>query len=228
MPGAAALHRAAVIFDLDGVITDTVELHFQSWLELSREYGIPFDRGDNEALRGLSREDSLRLFLGGHAGRFTPEQQARILEEKNARFLARLSHLTPADTLPGARELLDELRRRGVPVAVASSSKNSRLVLERLGLHDAFDAVADGRDLVRSKPDPEVFLIAARRLGAPPAACVVIEDAESGVAGALAAGMKVIGIGPVQRVGAAHLIVGSVAELDAETVLGVLRRPAPA
>jgi len=212
----------AVIFDLDGVLTDTAELHFQSWLEISREIGVPFDRQANEALRGLSRADSLRVFLGPHAVRFTPQQQAGIMDRKNDLYVARVRRMTPDDLLPGSRELLEDLRGRGVGVAVASSSKNTRLVLEKLRIEPLLDAVVDGNDITRSKPDPEVFLLAARRLGVPPQRCVVVEDAESGVAAGLAAGMKVVGIGPPQRVGRAHLVVASVVALDPDAVLGLL------
>jgi beta-phosphoglucomutase len=214
--------HAAAIFDLDGVLTDTAELHFQSWMDISRQLNLPFDRRANDALRGLSRPESLRLFLGPHAARFTPQEQAEIMARKNALYIGRLAHLGPQDALPGARALLQELRRRGVRIAVASSSKNAPLVLDKLGLRGLLDALVDGNDVQRSKPSPDLFLRAAQRLGVPPPRCVVIEDAESGVAGGLAAGMKVVGIGPAQRVGRAHLIVPTVAALTAEAVLGLL------
>lgn len=212
----------AVVFDLDGVLTDTAELHFQSWMDLAGEFDIPFDRQANEQLRGLSRRESLRLFLGTHAARFTPEQQTAIMDSKNQRYVERVSRMTPADALPGARELLVALRERGVRTAVASSSKNARPVLEKLEMGELLDAIVDGHDAPASKPDPQAFLLAAERLDVPPARCVVIEDAESGVAGALVAGMKVVGVGPVQRVGAAHRVVSAVRDLTAEAVLSLL------
>jgi kojibiose phosphorylase len=211
-----------VVFDLDGVLTDTAELHFQSWMDLAREFDIPFDRQANEQLRGLSRPESLRLFLGTHASRFTPEQQTAIMDAKNKLYVERVRRMTPADALPGARELLVALRERGVRTAVASSSKNARPVLDKLDMGALLDAVVDGHDAPASKPDPLVFLLAAERVGVPPAKCVVVEDAESGVAGALAAGMKVVGVGPVQRVGAAHRVVSAMRDLTAETVLSLV------
>ena len=214
--------HVAVIFDLDGILTDTADLHFQSWMDLSREMGIPFDRAANEALRGLSRPDSLRIFLGEHAARFTPAQQADIMARKNDRYIERLADMGPDDALPGALELLESLRKRGVRTAVASSSRNAKLVLEKLEFGRLLDAVVDGNDVELSKPDPRVFLTAAERIGVPPARCVVIEDAESGVAGALVASMKVIGVGPIERVGRAHRIVAALSELDAESVLALL------
>ena len=212
----------AVIFDLDGVLTDTAELHFQSWMDVSRKFDIPFERAANEALRGLSRPDSLKLFLGKHAARFSAEQQADIMARKNACYLERVAQMGPDNALPGARQLVESLRERGVPVAVASSSKNAKQVLDNLAMLGLFDAIVDGNDVTASKPDPRVFLVAAERLEVPPARCVVIEDAESGVAGALAGGMKVIGVGPAERVGEAHKVVAAMSELDAEAALQLL------
>jgi beta-phosphoglucomutase len=214
--------QVGVIFDLDGVLADTAELHFQSWMDLARELGIQFDRLRNEALRGLSRADSLRLFLGEAAGRFDLRQQAELMERKNRYYLRRVAELTAAEVLPGARELLLDLRRRGASLAIASSSRNARIVLERLELLSLPDVIVDGYDVEKTKPDPEIFLLAARRLGLPLQRCVVVEDAESGVAAALAAGAKVVGIGPPERVGRAHLVVSAIAELDADTLLGLV------
>ncbi len=216
--------NCAVIFDLDGVLTDTAELHFQSWMDLSRELGIPFGRAANEALRGLSRGESLRLFLGPHAGRFSPAEQAEIMARKNEAYLARVARMSPADLLPGARELLESLRGRGLRVAVASSSRNADLVLERLQIRPLLDAVVDGNDVPLSKPDPRVFLCAAERLGVAPNRCVVVEDAASGVAAARAGGMKVVGIGPAERVGRADLVVEKLAALHPGSVLALLGR----
>lgn len=213
---------AGVIFDLDGVLADTAELHFQSWMDISRELGIPFDRARNEALRGLSRADSLRIFLGPEALRFDADQQAEIMERKNRYYLQRVERLTAADVLPGARELLEDLRRHGVRVAIASSSRNARIVLERLSLLDAADAIVDGNDVERTKPAPDIFLCAARRLGLPPARCVVVEDAESGIEAARAAGMKVVGIGPAERVGKADCVVPAISALCASVLLRLL------
>jgi beta-phosphoglucomutase len=192
--------RIAVIFDLDGVLTDTAELHYQSWQRLMDEVGVPFDRRINEALRGLSRRESLETILGARSGEFAERQKEEIARRKNDEYLTRVVRMTPADLLPGAGELLQTLRKRGAAVAVASSSKNAEAVLDRLGIRPLLDVLVDGNDIERSKPDPEVFLRAAERLGVPPARCVVVEDAASGVAAALAAGMRVVGLGPPERV----------------------------
>ena len=211
----------ATIFDLDGVLTDTAELHYQSWQKLADELGIAWDRRRNEALRGLGRAESLALVLGPRAGEFTPAQRDDLARRKNDEYVARVARMTPADLLPGAERLLRELRAACVPTAVASSSRNARLVIERLGIGPLFDAVVDGNDAPHSKPDPQCFLLAAEWLGAAPRRCVVIEDAESGVAAALAAGMRVIGIGPRERVGAAHRVAASIEGVTLESIRAI-------
>ena len=209
----------AVIFDLDGVLTDTAELHYQSWQWLTDELGIPFDRQANDALRGLSRMESLAMVLGDRADQFSGEQKREIARRKNEDYVRRVGKMTPADLFPGAAELLRELRRRGVAVAVASSSKNAAVVIERLGIRPLLDLLVDGNDIERSKPDPQIFLAAAERLGLAPSQCVVVEDAASGVEAALAAGMRVVGLGPQERVGRAQRVVSQIADLSAEDLL---------
>ncbi len=223
-PSPAAPPRVAIIFDLDGVLTDTAELHYQSWQSLADELQIPFDRDRNEALRGVGRAESLALVLGDRAGEFSAVQKAAFLDRKNSDYLDRVSRMTPDDLLPGALALLRELRRRGAALAVASSSRNARAVLDRLGVGAMFDAVVDGNDAPRSKPDPQVFLAAAERLGVPAERCVIVEDAESGVAAARAAGMAVAGIGPASRVGAADVLAPGIGQLSADSLLALCRR----
>lgn len=216
---------AGVIFDLDGVITDTAELHFQSWLELCAELGLAFDRAANEALRGLGRMESLRIVLGPGWDARDEAGRLRLAARKNELYLARVAGLGPADLLPGIEPLLRELRAAGVRTAVASSSRNARPVLAQLGVAGLFDAIVDGNDAPRSKPDPQVFARAAAALGLPPAQCVAIEDAAAGVAAARAAGMRVVGIGPPQRVGAADLCLPDTAALRSAAVLALAAAP---
>jgi beta-phosphoglucomutase len=216
----AARHRA-VIFDLDGVITDTAEFHYLGWQRLADEEGIPFDREANEALRGVSRRESLEIMLGD---REVPEDELlAMMERKNGYYVDSLGHMGPDDALPGAVELVEEARDRGLAVAIGSSSKNARLVLDKLGLTDRFDAIADGDSVDRAKPAPDLFLAAAELLGVEPAACIVVEDAESGVDAALAAGMVAVGVGPEDRVGHAHHRFDTTADID----LGVVLAAAP-
>lgn len=213
-------NRRAVIFDLDGVLTDTAEFHYLSWKSLAEDLGFEWTRQSNEALRGLGRPESLRIFLGDNWDKFTDEQRADLAATKNERYLDRVSRMTWDDLIAGAAELLSSLRAAGVATAVASSSKNARVVINQLGISRLLDAIVDGIDAPRSKPDPQAFLLAAERLNISPADCVVVEDAESGVEAALNAGMRVIGIGPAARVGKAPLVVP---ELRALAELGVER-----
>jgi kojibiose phosphorylase len=193
------------IFDLDGVLTDTSELHYQSWQRLADEEGIPFDREANEALRGLTRRDSLLRVLNGRPA--TEARMRDLMERKNAYYQESAERITPADLLPGVLALLDELRAAGVRIAIGSASKNARPVIERLGMAGRVDAISDGYSVERHKPAPDLFLHAAQQLGLAPGECVVFEDAAAGVEAALAAGMWVVGLGPRQRVGAAHLVL---------------------
>ena len=197
----------AVILDLDGVVTDTAELHYQAWKRLADEEGIPFDRKVNEQLRGVSRQRSLQIILGDR--KVPPERFNEMTERKNRYYQELLEGITPADLLPGALELLHELRRAGIKVAIGSASKNARAVVERLGLSGEIDALADGHCAERTKPAPDLFLAAAEMLGVPPHECLVVEDAAAGVTAALLAGMWAVGLGPTERVGHAHAIFPS-------------------
>ncbi len=194
-----------VIFDMDGVLTNTIEFHYQSWQQLADEEGIPFDRDRNEALRGRSRRDSLMLILGDRA--VSEAQIQDMMERKNRYFLELIVGMNPSHLLPGVGELLAELREAGVKTAIASASRNVGTVIDRLGIADEIDVVTTVYEVDRPKPAPDVFLYAARRLNLEPHQCIAIEDAESGVEAAIAAGMTVVGLGPVDRVGAANLVL---------------------
>lgn len=213
----------AILFDLDGVITDTAEYHYQAWQELADAEGIPFDRAANEKLRGVSRRESLRLLLNGRA--ITPEQEDAWLTRKNRRYQELLQQLTPADLLPGVAALLDEIRRAGLKTAIVSASHNTPTVLNRLQIADRFDVVIAGPEASagpgrnRPKPAPDLFLLAAERLGVAPGACLVVEDAESGVEGARQAGMVTVGLGPAERVGAADLVLPNLAGVSLAQLL---------
>ncbi len=196
-----------VIFDLDGVLTDTSEFHYLSWKRLADEEGIFFDREANEALRGLPRRESLLQILGDRSA--TEAQIQEMMERKNCYYLELMHGIKPDNLLPGVANLLQELRGAGVKVALGSSSKNAQTVIERLGIADKLDAVADGYSVSQPKPAPDVFLFAAEKLGLSPSECVVVEDASAGVQGALVAGMRAVGLGPMERVGKAHVVLPS-------------------
>jgi beta-phosphoglucomutase len=208
----------AVIFDLDGVLTDTAEYHYRGWQRLADEEGIPFDRAKNEALRGVSRNESLLLLLDGRE--VSDEAFAEMAARKNGYYLEYLQDMSPADLLPGAVALVEDAKARGWKVAIGSSSKNAGFVLDALGITEMFDAVADGHSVERAKPEPDLFLEAAAKLGVPPESCVVVEDAESGVDAAIAAGMIAVGVGPQERVGHAPHYFATVEDIDLDQVLG--------
>ncbi len=200
-----------VIFDLDGVLTDTSEFHYLGWKRLADEEGLAFDREANEALRGVSRRDSLRRLLGD---RTVPETQFQaMMDRKNQYYLELIRTITPEHLLPGVKNLLEELRSAGLRVAIGSASKNAQEVVQRLGISHYIDAIADGHCVLHSKPAPDVFLYAANQLGLPSAACVVVEDAASGIEAALRADMWAVGLGPVDRVGAAHVVLPNLADI---------------
>jgi beta-phosphoglucomutase len=209
----------AVIFDLDGVIVSTDDCHYRAWQQMADEEGIPFDRQRNERLRGVSRMESLAIILEQSPREYTEAEKLELATRKNGYYRELIESLTPADLLLGAGAMLEGLRARGIKLAVASSSKNSPTILERIGLGDYFDATADGNDISRSKPDPEVFLLAAERVGVPPAECLVVEDAEAGVQGGIAAGMRVLGVGSAATSGAATSSAPDLAALTPEELL---------
>ncbi len=200
-----SLQIRGAIFDLDGVLTDTSEFHYLGWQRLADEEGLPFDRQANEALRGIPRRESLLRILGNRS--VTEEQIQEMMERKNRYYQELIEGVTPANLLPGALELLQELRSAGIKVAIGSASKNARTVIHKLGIEGLVDAVSDGHSVEQHKPAPDLFLHAAGQLGLSPKECVVFEDAESGVKAALAAGMWAVGLGSVERVGAAHVVL---------------------
>jgi beta-phosphoglucomutase len=187
---------SAVLFDLDGVLVETADLHYLSWQLLADELGLPFNREMNQGFRGVGRMECLDKLLGRHRLEFAMQEKQMLADRKNAHYLELIATLTPADLAPGARELFAQLKAAGIRTAVVSASKNARRVLYLLGIADCFDTVVDGTDVTRSKPDPQAFNLAAHRLGVDSRNCVVIEDADAGVRAANAAGMKAIGIGP--------------------------------
>lgn len=206
--------KRGVIFDLDGVLVSTDELHYRAWKELADREGIPFDREANHRLRGVSRMESLEIILERASRPYTDEQKQAMAAAKNDRYRELLATLTPCDLLPGAAEIVENLRRKGIRTAVASSSRNAPLILERTGLAGRFDAVVDGRDIARTKPHPEIFLLAARRLGLTPAECVVVEDAPAGIEAARRAGMAYYGIGSARSLPGVERVAPSLAQVD--------------
>lgn len=185
----------AVIFDLDGVIVSTDDCHYEAWQQLADKHGIYFDRQINQRLRGVSRMESLEILLERANRTYTEEEKIAMAAEKNEEYKRLVMKLTPADILDGAMETLKALREKGILLAIGSSSRNTPIILKRIGLDGFFDAVADGNHIKNSKPDPEVFLLAAKMLNIAPSACLVVEDADAGVEAALNGNMRVLGVG---------------------------------
>jgi len=185
----------AVIFDLDGVIVSTDDYHYRAWKVMADEEGIYFDKTINERLRGVSRMESLEIILEKADKEYTNEEKVQMAEKKNSLYRELLNELTPNDILPGVMNVLEDLKAKNIKIAIGSSSKNTPMILGKIGLKDYFDAVADGNDIKNSKPDPEVFLLAARKIGMEAKECLVVEDADAGVEAALAGNMKVLAVG---------------------------------
>ncbi|MHB8776117.1 MAG: beta-phosphoglucomutase, partial [Bellilinea sp.] len=207
----------AFLFDLDGVLTDTSEFHFLGWKRLAEDLGIPFTRQENEALRGVSRRESLALLLKGRP--VSEAEATAMMEQKNRYYLELLEKMTPSSLLPGAKEILEELGRLGLKRVIVSVSKNAPLVIERLQLMPLIDDLVDGNAPARSKPFPDLFLLAANKFGLKPTDCLVVEDAAAGIEAAHAAGMLALGLGPVERVGKAELVLPSLAGQQAADIL---------
>ena len=209
-----------VIFDLDGVIVSTDDCHYRAWKKMADEEGIEFDREINERLRGVSRMDSLEIILEKATKAYSDAEKQEMATRKNNYYVELIGALTPADILPGAMDVLNWLKEHGVKVAIGSSSRNTPIILRQIGLDGFFDAVADGNQITRSKPDPEVFLLAAKLLGLDPAVCMVVEDADAGVEAALAGGMRVLGVGSAMNNESATYRAETLEKADIASIAG--------
>ena len=204
----------AVIFDLDGVICTTDEYHYQAWKKMADSMGIYFDRTINNRLRGVSRMESLEIILEQyHCPALSEERKVELATMKNDIYRESLHQLSPADLSAEVKNTLDTLRADGLKLAIGSSSKNTKFILGQLGLGDYFDAVSDGNNITRSKPDPEVFLKAAQMVGLAPADCLVVEDAVSGAQAGHAGGFDVACVGDASKAGAGDYNMDSFGEL---------------
>ncbi len=209
----------AAIFDMDGVLTATVEYHYQSWKSACAEFGLPFSRELNEKLLGLTRQRSLEVILGEAI--VPPETFQEILRLKNEHYLRLVEKMSADDLLPGVASLLAEMETAGIRLGVATASQNAARVLDRLGIARYFQVVVDGTAGLPSKPAPDVYLHAARLLQAAPETCLVLEDSQAGVEAALAAGMCVVGLGPISRVGQAHAVFCDLSRAHLEELVAI-------
>lgn len=202
------------IFDLDGVIVNTAGFHYLAWKNLANALGFDFTEEQNEAFKGVSRVKSLELLLEIGGMQADQSDKDKWLESKNEDYLHYIEGMSEDDILPGVKPRLDYLKSKNVPIALGSASKNAKSILKRVDLLDLFDAIVDGNDVQKAKPDPEVFLIAAQRLGIDPQKAVVFEDAIAGIQAANTAHMHSVGIGDETHLGEADYVFKDFTEID--------------
>lgn len=202
----------ACIFDLDGVIVDTAYYHYLAWKRLAGELGFELTLEDNERLKGVSRMKSLEIVLELGGATATQHEKELLANKKNIWFNDYVERMMPEEIFPGVKQLIHDIRKAGLKVGLASSSKNAKTVIQLLRIQDEFDVIVDGTMITNTKPNPEIFLLTAQKMGISPGACVVFEDAEAGVEAALAAGMKCIGVGSQQQLSRAHEVVSKTAD----------------
>jgi beta-phosphoglucomutase len=215
------MHTAACIFDLDGVIVDTARYHFLAWKRLTDQLGIHFTEEDNERLKGVSRMASLEIILGIGNRKADERQKQEYATLKNSWYIDYISKMTPDEVLPGCLSFIRELRNANIRVAIGSASKNTPMILERVGIRELFDAIADGNNVTEAKPNPEVFIKAAEMVGIKPGKCVVFEDAVAGVQAALNAGMMCIGVGSSKILIKAHFVVHGLNEMNLSKLISI-------
>ncbi len=209
----------ACIFDLDGVVVDTAKYHYIAWKALAQELGFDFTKEDNERLKGVSRMQSLDILLEIGGKQFSDQEKLAMAEKKNTLYVSYIEKMSPEETLPGVEQFLRELRKKGIKTALGSASKNAPLILERIGLAGWFDVIVDGNSISEAKPNPEVFMKGAEKLGVLPERCVVFEDAIAGVEAARNANMYCVGIGEPETLGLADLVIPGFNEFTVEMLL---------
>ncbi|MFB7138741.1 beta-phosphoglucomutase [Gottfriedia sp. NPDC056225] len=211
----------AIIFDLDGVITDTAEFHYLAWKKLGADLGIPFDREFNETLKGVSRTDSLEriLKLGDRQNDFSEADKIELATKKNTHYVELIRNISEKDLLPGIESFLIQIKKEGIKIAMASASKNALMVANALGITDYFDHIVDAATVINSKPDPEVFLKAAQAVSANPENCIGVEDAAAGVDAINAANMYSVAIGDSTVLNHANLVLSSTEELELNRII---------
>ncbi len=212
----------AVLFDLDGVLVSTDEYHYHSWVKIAAEEGFDFfDHKFNDKFRGIGRPECVEILTSASGRTFTPEQKKEIAERKNRYFAKSLEAVTPEELLPGALAILQELRKRKIKTAVASNSRNAKKIIDQTKIGQYLDAIVDGYELQNTKPDPEVFLLAAKKLNVPPRECIVVEDAVSGLEAAKRAGMKALGVGPKERLPNGEILIPDLLAITVDHLLSI-------
>lgn len=221
------MHSTAFIFDLDGVIVDTAKYHYLAWKKLALELDFEFTEKQNELFKGVSRKRCLEILLDIGDVEASQEQFDRWMVEKNEDYLSYIEDMDESEILPDVHKVLDYLKDKGVPMALGSASKNAKPILQKVKLLPYFDAIVDGTDVAKAKPDPEVFLIAANKMGARPESCIVFEDAAAGIEAANNAKMTSIGIGDALNLPDADYIFKDFTEISIEFLDGLIESDKP-
>ena len=216
------MNNKAFLFDLDGVIVDTAKYHYLAWRNLANSLGFDFTEEQNEHLKGVSRVKSLEILLEIGNVNLSEDKKKALLDEKNNEYLEYVNKMTPDEILPGVIRVLDFLDKKGVKYALGSASKNASLILEKVDLLDRFSALVDGNDVLKAKPDPEVFLIGASKLKTDPENCIVVEDAIAGIQAANKAKMLSIGIGNREVLNEANYVFKDMNEIKSEFLIKIL------
>jgi beta-phosphoglucomutase len=218
--GVVDLMIKAVLFDLDGVLVSTDEYHYHSWKKLSAEEGFDFFNHEfNHKFRGVARMECIEIITKASGKHYTPEQKQELADRKNRYFVESLPAVTTEMLLPGALSALQDLKKRGIKIAVASNSRNAMTIIKQVGITHFLDTIVDGHQIENSKPDPEVFLLAAKNVGIPPAHCLVVEDALTGIEAAHRAGMKALGIGTKERLHNAEIVIPNLSAMSVDDLL---------
>lgn len=215
--------KKGLVFDLDGVITDTAKFHYQAWKALADSIGIAIDLQFNEQLKGISRMDSLDRILvhGGKENDYSAAEKEAMAADKNANYVKLLDALTPDDLLPGVKNFLDQAKELNIPCSLASASKNAPFILKKLGVYDYFDAIVDPASLKKGKPDPEIFIKAAQLINLEPSEAIGFEDAQAGIAGIKEAGMYAVGVEGSKPLTQADMTIKSFEELNIQELMNV-------
>jgi beta-phosphoglucomutase len=217
------MHKKGFIFDLDGVIVDTAKYHFLAWKKLAKELGFDFTKEQNEMFKGVSRKRCLEILLDIGNVKATQDQFEKWMDAKNIDYLNYIDKMDRSEILPGVTKVLDFIKAHNQPIALGSASKNARPILGKVGLLSYFDAIVDGNNVTRAKPDPEVFLIAAKELKVNPEYCLVFEDAVAGIQAANSANMTSIGIGNKKVLHEARHVFNDFTEIENEFLMKFIK-----
>jgi beta-phosphoglucomutase len=212
------MNKKAFIFDLDGVIVDTAKYHFLAWRKLANSVGVDFTEAQNEQLKGVSRVRSLEKILAWGNMELSEDKFMELMAKKNNDYLNHVNQMDESEILPDVPKILNHLKSEKFPIALGSASKNARTILQKVNLYDRFDAIVDGTNVTKAKPDPEVFLNAAELLKTNPSDCVVFEDSVAGVQAANVAGMISIGIGDEEILHEADFVFRDFTEISIEFI----------